>query len=340
MPPKSTMAARPALQDARSRVNQTPIPPPSFPKASGQPLIVEAAKTTSKSTNSKKRKSETSLDDDIAAYKHDLDIDVNGMQINMTCNQVRGKINKLLDNGIMKKGEFCKAIGSNINTVNTFLAKRGSMDGIGSSVYDNAWGWFKQRELAGLKMPDVKKRQKIEAAAATDASVSSVGAGPKGPGKAAAALAPNPDFSNINLPKEETDSVPIYDSCDEVRKKISAHLQTPGLTAAQLCRDVYAQLNQPSCKSFQSKQLNDFRGKRGASAGSSSQIYYAAYVFFEKKRIAEGKPKSQHRLKMEEIWAIDGGIDRDQGRHGVWVMAGESVSEDQYGQLHFGSGRR
>ncbi|KAI0122354.1 hypothetical protein F4814DRAFT_408444 [Daldinia grandis] len=322
--------ARPALQDASSRANQAPVLPPSGTKAAGQPAATKITAPTSKvgATTGKKRKSETSLDDDIAAYKQDLShIETDHLAVHMSCNQVRGKINKLLDNNIMKKGEFCDAIGSTSRSLNTFLSKRGSMDGAGSPAYTDAWGWFRQRELAGLKMPDVKKRQKTEAAAV---------AGPSSAGsKATVPPVSGTDISNISLPREETDSVSVYDTCDEVRKKINAHLKTPGLTAAQFCRDIYAQLRQPKGKCFQSKQLADFRGKKGANAGCTSPVFYAAYIYFEKKRIAEGKPKSQHRLKMEDLWAMRGGFDREHdGRFAYIIPVGKSAHMDQYGLIH------
>lgn len=254
--------------------------------------------------NSRKRKTETTLDQDIAAYKQDLDqIDVEGIDVDLTCNQVRSRINKVIDSGIMKKGEFCTAIGSSNHSVNTFLKKSGSMDGAQSDAYTNAWAWFKQRELAGLKMPDVKKRQQTEAAkAAAAATTADAGAEPAAKkAKKAAASREIPDLSDIQLYGEERDAVPIFDTCDEIRKKIAAHLKTPGLTQAQFCRDLYAQLKKPTCKGIQTKQLNDFRGKSGAVSGCSSSVFYAAYVYFEKLRIAKGKPKSAHRLDMEEI---------------------------------------
>ncbi|KAI1144266.1 hypothetical protein F5Y05DRAFT_22728 [Hypoxylon sp. FL0543] len=329
MSTKSHLPARPALGDASKRANQTPILPPPGLKAAGQPSTSCTDKPVPK-TGSKKRKSETSLEDEIAAYKQHLDISTDKLDIDVTCNQLRGKINKLLDSGIMKKGEFCRAIGCNANSVNTFLSKRGSMEGEFSNVYTYAWSWFKQRELAGLKMPNVNKRQKTEAAASNGGARSSA------TGNATAPLASATDISGVQLSGEDKDSVPVYDTCDEIRKKINAHLQTPGLTAAQFCRDIYAQLKQPKVKSFQSKQLSDFRGKKGPTAGCTSQVFYAAYVYFEKKRIAEGKPKSKHRLNMEKIWAKEGGFDREHdGRHGVWVMAGKRPSVDQYGQYHF-----
>jgi hypothetical protein len=112
------------------------------------------------------------------------------------------------------------------------------------------------------------------------------------------------DLSDIELPGEEDDEVPIYDSCDEIRKKINAHLKKPGATKAQLCRDIYAQLKGPCrpAKVFQSSQLDSFRGRKGALAGAKTAIFYGAYVFFEKLRIKEGKPKSKHRREMEELW--------------------------------------
>ncbi|KAI0850278.1 hypothetical protein F5Y00DRAFT_233022 [Daldinia vernicosa] len=330
-----SVAARPTLEDASSRANQTLILPPLDKNAAGQPPATEAAVPAPKAgaTAGKKRKSETSLDEDIAAYKQDLShIETDHLFIDMSCNQVRGKINKLLDSNIMKKGEFCDAIASTHRSVSVFLSKRGSMDGAESLAYTHAWKWFKQREIAGLKMPDVKKRQKTEAEAAAAAAAA---AGSSGASKMTAPLASGTDISNIHLPGEETDSVPVYNTCDEVRRKINAHLKTPGLTAAQFCRDIYAQLRQPKGKCFQSKQLADFRGKKGANSGCTSPVFYAAYVYFEKKRIAEGKPKSLHRLKMESLWAGRGGFDREHDGRTTYITTSTTpLYMDQYGMIY------
>lgn len=48
-------------------------------------------------------------------------------------------------------------------------------------------------------------------------------------------------------------------------------------------------------------------------------MFYAAYVYFEKVRLAEGKPKSKHRLKMEEIWGDKGGFNVTRGHHRGYV---------------------
>ena len=42
-----------------------------------------------------------------------------------------------------------------------------------------------------------------------------------------------------------------------------------------------------------SKQLQDFQSKSGPLAGNTSRVYYAAYVFFEKLRLEQGKKKSK-----------------------------------------------
>lgn len=61
-------------------------------------------------------------------------------------------------------------------------------------------------------------------------------------------------------------------------------------------------------------------------------IFYSAYVFFEKMRLKNGKPKTKHRLEMEEVYAGKGmDTTRVQGR--CWVTAGEVASVDKYGQL-------
>lgn len=283
--------------------------------------VAGATKTTTSSggaSGSRKRKSATTLEEDIAAYKQDLShIDVDGMRIDQNCNQIRKRINQILDSGIFKKGEFCSTIGSSSNSLNRFLGQSGPFKGSESEAYSNAWAWFKQRELAGLKMPDVKKRQKAEAAAAASAAGGAGGPTAKRAKTTGAAAAGEtlPDLNNIHLPGEETDEVPVFDSADEIRKKINAHLKTPGLTQAQFCRDLYAQLKAPTVKAIQPKQLADFRGKRGPLSGCTSIVFYAAYVYFEKLRLAKGKPKSAHRLEME--MAHRRGLDRTfDGRHG------------------------
>ncbi|KAJ4031044.1 hypothetical protein NW761_013109 [Fusarium oxysporum] len=229
-----------------------------------------AKKTTP--TSGKKRKAELSLDEDIAAYKADLNDAVEHASFENdrlpSCNVIRTKLNKLFDSGVMNKAEFCRAIGTNSNSLNKFLKQKGPFGGSNSAVWGNAYVWFQQRKVMGLKMPDAQKRQLEESKKDTVDGT---------PSKAAATKA-LPDISEIHREGEETDEVPIHDCCDEIRRKINAHMKVPSVTQAQFCRDIYAQFNAPTCKGIQSKQLSDFRNSKGSNAGAKSSVFYGAYV--------------------------------------------------------------
>ncbi|KAK8109331.1 hypothetical protein PG984_015132 [Apiospora sp. TS-2023a] len=260
------------------------------------------------------------------------------MHVDLDCDQVRARINKVVDSGVMKKTEFCDAIGASNAAVNAFMKKPwGPLDGANSKAFYKAWDWFKQREIAGFKLPNVNKRRQTEAARAaadrpantsantganlgtsvrtsagtyaaatanTPASSSPGGSGLSGP-------LPIPDINGIHLPGEETDEVPIHDTCDVVREKIDEHLATYRVTQAPFCRIIHAHgLKSPTrCKGIQPKQLSDFRHKDGSNAGATSIVFYAAYVYFEKIRLAQNRPKSEHRLEMEKRWPD--GFDRE-----------------------------
>lgn len=294
------------LEEAKENAGQTVGLSTTAPKARKK----AATATAPSGSSNKKRKSGASLEDDIAAYRQDLcDVDVDDMSIDMDCDKVRGLINQLIDSGIMRKGEFCAATGLSNANVNAFLAKEGANGGAKCAAYKPAWRFFKRREVRGLEMPSVEKRQKLDAVKEAEKVG---GTGSRSRAKTTISAASLLDISNVHLEGEEDDSVEVYDTCDEVRRKIKAHLgKTPGLTQAQFCRELYAQLGAPKCKAIQASQLANFRGGKGARTGAKSTVFYAAYVYFEKLRIAQGKPKSAHRLEMEDIWGYQGGFDLD-----------------------------
>jgi hypothetical protein len=249
-----------------------------------------------------------------------------------SCTVVRGKINRFLEAGEMKVGQFCDVIGVSGNAYRRFMAQNGKFAGEHSNTYRGAWEFFKKREMAGLQIPTKKQK--------TAASASASGASAAGKKDAVTDISsihldgnidtsrerPKPKATNAQSKGEETDSVEVYDSCDEIRKKISAHLRKPSSTAAQLCRDLLAQYHTSEKKpsKIQSGQLTKFRGYKGADTGNTSCVFYAAYVYFEKVRLAEGKPKSKHRLEMEEIWGDKGGFNVTRGHHRGYVLPGFS----------------
>lgn len=123
----------------------------------------------------------------------------------------------------MKKGEFSIAIGVSTKSLSSFLAQNGPMKGAESLSYGNAWEFFKKRELAGVKAP--KKPKATATASGSNAA------------------AQMPDISGISLPGEGSNDVQVYETCDDIRKKINAHLVKPGITQASFCRDLTAHLH-------------------------------------------------------------------------------------------------
>lgn len=126
----------------------------------------------------------------------------------------------------------------------------------------------------------------------------------------------------------------MTDTCDEIRRKINAHLNKPGITQAQFLRDI-ASSYEKAPRKIQSTQLSAFRSNKGAYDGNTSAVFYGAYVFFEKMRIAEKKPKSKMRLEMEEIHGKDGGMNTKTRRDRFLVIRGEEPHMDKYGRVDF-----
>jgi hypothetical protein len=255
-----------------------------------------------------KRKS-TSNDNEDENDVHLSDIDVSGELMTENPDQVRRKISRLIENGGMKVGEFCDTIKVSQNAFRRFVQQSGKTKGVQSDVYVAAAIYFRQRKVAGLKLPTAASKKAKTTSQASPGASASTGASNGGGGGGGGAPDGPGDFREIELPGEATDSVPVYDTCADVRRKISAYLREPKNTQAQFCRDLYAQLHGPEKgKSLQSAQLQRFRGGSGANEGGDSKVFYAGYVFFEKKRLAENKPKSKKRQDMENVWP--NGVDR------------------------------
>lgn len=226
------------------------------------------------------------------------------MPIDKSCNQVRSQIRRYLDSGA-KVGEFSQALGVSSNSLNNFLRQNGPMKGSGSDAYQEAWAFFKRREIAGVKKPTKKQKSDANEQDTEEKGTSGKDATEK-KAKASASRkikeagnSAGVDISGVQLLGEESDSVPVQDTCDEIRRKINAHLKQEGVTQAQFCRDMQGMLQSSGGASkIQGTQLTSFRSKKGPRAGATSSVYYAAFVFFEKERIAKGMKKTKHRVEM------------------------------------------
>jgi hypothetical protein len=206
----------------------------------------------------------------------------------------------------MKVKDFISALNVSRASYYRFMRQRGKNKGIGSDTFLNALLFFRGGEELGILRPE------------------RMDSGGKAPIRSATKSTSRPAV--LQLSGELDDAVEVYDSCDEVRRKIKNHLRRRGANEAQLLRDLYAQFHGPRMpKALQSAQLNKFCGQKGAMTGNMSGIYYAAYVLFEKERITMRRPKSRHRLAMEDAWYMQGGVDvKTNLNSAVYICASDS----------------
>ncbi|KAM7201561.1 hypothetical protein V8F20_004789, partial [Naviculisporaceae sp. PSN 640] len=158
---------------------------------------------------------------------------------------------------------------------------------------------------------------------------------------------PDPlDVTGISLDHDLDDEgdVKVFDTCDTIRKKIKSFLTKHDgeFTQAAFLRAIstaaFAE-TEPHRK-IQHAQLTTFMGQRGTMTGNITGVYYAAYVFFEKLRIKEGKPKSADRKIVEAYHKK--GLDRSLAPEHVYYlvpMSAQGLTMDKYGRpnVYYGS---
>jgi len=137
------------------------------------------------------------------------------------------------------------------------------------------------------------------------------------------------DVASIELPGETSDRVMVFDTCDMVRRKIRAFLVKPGMTQAAFLRALAATYSDG--RRLQGAQLNRFLSMHGPTSGNTSGVFYAAYVFFEKLRIRDGKPKTPDRLEMERYHPE--GFNVSEVRNYILAFKGERVGVDRFGRV-------
>lgn len=84
--------------------------------------------------------------------------------------------------------------------------------------------------------------------------------------------------------------------------------------------------------------LDRFLKATGRKSTGHNPVFYAAYVFLEKKRVKEEKKKSAKREEIEKIWKKQGGFPRD-GNERILCSKGDRPPIDQYGRWHLIDGK-
>ncbi|ETS78149.1 hypothetical protein PFICI_10211 [Pestalotiopsis fici W106-1] len=319
--PPNQQIAPPAPQTGKENI-QPALPAPQGPKPntsvavpSGEKPSTEGTKTAAATkAASRKRKSDAVTEPEPVPEIDDDDPRLD--YPDESAQKVRAKVRRFIDSGAMKVGEFQKAIDVGSVQYYRYMNQNGTDAGSGSDMYYNAWKFFKKRELQGVKNTAPKKAKTTATAKASGKTVPD-----------------SLDVGGVTLDGEDKGPVPVYDTCDEVRKKIRAQLRKDDVTQAAFLREIGKSFN-PERK-IQSKQLNDFLAKKGPLDGNTSAVFYGSYVFFEKLRVKQNKPKSATRLEMEKIYGKEGGVNITEPQNrGLWLLASESAYTDKYGQTH------
>ncbi|KAF8308084.1 hypothetical protein DL93DRAFT_2142728 [Clavulina sp. PMI_390] len=126
--------------------------------------------------------------------------------------------------------------------------------------------------------------------------------------KKAAAIAEELDAFERDV---QNDRVEIYDDCNEIRRKIRALQKEPGFKITHWLREI---------GDINSNSYGRFMKLSGPTSGAENGVYPAAYIYFERRRIKEGKKKTAKRLDNEHTH-YNGMPLEDRRRRGVWVFA-------------------
>ncbi|OBT68599.1 hypothetical protein VE03_01625 [Pseudogymnoascus sp. 23342-1-I1] len=265
-------------------------------------------------------------------------------ELDMDCDVVRAQIRAFLAEGNTAVA-FRKLIRATPGSYNGFMKQQGPDAGIAAETYRNAVLFFAKRDRRAKRAAEANLRAAAAAPAVPVAPVAPVVSEPAAKRrKQDAPAAKRPvdnsiyDVSDIHLENEERDAVPVFDTCDDIRTKIRAFFRQPDCTQASLLRKLGAQYIMAP-RALRSPQVNTFMRQQGPLEGKSSGIFYAAYVYFEKLRIKQGKKKTEKREEMEKRWG-PGGVDRTAGGL-FWCVPGEVPVQDNCGLVTFEkNGRR
>ncbi|KAK5940900.1 hypothetical protein PMZ80_007317 [Knufia obscura] len=196
------------------------------------------------------------------------------------------------------------------------MHQNGPHAGVKNATYRAAHDFFAKREDQGIKLPSAKTKTARKKTDDTN----------------------NISFDDLpRLDGESEGNVPVYDTCDDIRTKINAHLRKTSATQAAFCRELNQCLGDGPTKNITSSQLTAFLRKKGPLAGNTSKAFYAAYVYFEKLRLKQGKDKSVKRKEMEVQWAEEGGADTKHVAENMRFTCGpgERPWMNKYGQMEF-----
>ncbi|KAL4106635.1 hypothetical protein PRIC1_004682 [Phytophthora ramorum] len=236
------------------------------------------------------------------------------------CNQIRAKICKFLGTKELTQAAFLDLLDIDSKSFRKFMGMSGPRAGEDNFTYDGASIFFYMKEK--------KAKQDMEKMKTMDPKARKRKAAEQKEVKAKMAKRSNAGedllrrIEEVKLPDmDENGSAPVYDDCDGIRRKINFFLNEGLVSKAAFLRAL-GDVNSNSLRNFMSLTRQ---------SGVRNVVYRTAYVFFEKKRILDGKEKTKERLRNEDI----------QGPGGFPVHGGTNLYViDRYIELHGSKGRR
>ncbi|PCH33530.1 hypothetical protein WOLCODRAFT_93659 [Wolfiporia cocos MD-104 SS10] len=158
--------------------------------------------------------------------------------------------------------------------------------------------------------PAAKKTKRARATSdAPDAPDASTSTDKPAKGKKGKEPAKKISWKDVKLEGEDEDGgVPVYDDCNEIRRKIRLLQKQPDFKITHWLKEI---------GNVNSNSFGRFMKATGPDGGASNGLYYAAYVYFEKVRVAEGKKKTPKRIRNEATYQQ--AIALEQRRY-MWVM--------------------
>ncbi|EJD33813.1 hypothetical protein AURDEDRAFT_76675, partial [Auricularia subglabra TFB-10046 SS5] len=99
------------------------------------------------------------------------------------------------------------------------------------------------------------------------------------------------------------------DDCNTIRRKTRALLATPGFKVTPWLKEI---------GNINSNSYQRFMKATGPMGGAENGFFSAAYRYFEKVRIMEGKKKTAKRIRDEAEYA--NGRDLRDSRRKVWLL--------------------
>jgi len=137
---------------------------------------------------------------------------------------------------------------------------KGANSGSDNGTYYGALEFFKKREAEQkvAKAEAVKENRKRKRDEAESGNEN------------ASAPSPNPLLNDETIQKIQEivlESENVYDDCDEVRRKLSLLIQSPGMTQTRACKLI-------DCNS---NALNKFLSKKGSNEGNWIAIFISCY---------------------------------------------------------------